>query len=339
MRVLIGSPAYPPSLGGLERIAEQIAEGLAASGDEVVVVTGTPAPAAWQDQVRVSRCPSRRAEAELVEWSDVVLHFNVSLRHLSPVLRARRPWVVSHQGRYGGPGVRARILGLVKRHALRWGAASVAASRWIAESLPVETEVIPNAYRDDLFRVLPGVERDEDLLFVGRLVSDKGVDLLVSALARSDAAGERLRLTVVGEGPERGRLAAQASSLGLSERVAIVGPRSGEDLVRTMNQHRVLVVPSRWPEPFGIVALEGLACGCRVVVSDGGGLPEAIGDCGRTFRTGDVADLARVLGEEMSGQADPTAPQLVGRHLADRRGAAIVARYRAVLSRVARDRR
>lgn len=339
MKVLIGSPAYAPSLGGLERIAEQIAEGLAASGDEVAVVTETPAPESWRDRLKVFRRPSRRTEAEIVRWSDVVLHFNVSLRHLAPVLRARRPWVVSHQGRYGGPGARARILGLAKRQALRWSAASVAASRWIAESLPVETEVIPNAYRDDLFRVLPGVTRDEDLLFVGRLVSDKGADLLVAALARSDAAGTRLRLTVVGEGPERDRLRAQAASLGLSERVAIVGPRSGEDLVRTMNQHRVLVVPSLWPEPFGIVALEGLACGCRVVVSDGGGLPEAIGDCGRTFQTGDAADLARVLGEELSGQTDATLPLLVERHLANRRGAAIAARYRAVLSRVARNRR
>jgi glycosyltransferase involved in cell wall biosynthesis len=336
VRVLIGSPAYPPSLGGLERLAEQIAEGLASAGDEVAVVTETPAPEPWRDHVKVIRCPERRQEIDLVEWSEVVLHFNVSLRHLWPVVRVGRPWVVSHQGRYGGGGPRARILGAAKRQVLRLSAASVAASRWIAESLPVETEVIPNAYRDDLFRVLPGVARDRDLLFVGRLVSDKGADLLLSALAVLRDRGSSPRLTLAGEGPEKERLRLRASELRLADRVEIAGAQVGEELVRTMNRHRVLVVPSLWPEPFGIVALEGLACGCRVVVADGGGLPEAIGPSGRTFRSGVAENLARVMAEELSGETEPPAAEVVERHLAAHRGAAIVARYRSVLSRLAR---
>ena len=52
---------------------------------------------------------------------------------------------------------------------------------------------------------------------------------------------------------------------------------------------------SRWNEPFGVVALEGIACGCVVVGSSGGGLPEAIGPCGVTFPNGDVRALAEAL--------------------------------------------
>jgi glycosyltransferase involved in cell wall biosynthesis len=62
-----------------------------------------------------------------------------------------------------------------------------------------------------------------------------------------------------------------------------------------LNQHRILVVPSRWPEPFGIVAVEAIACGCVVVGSVEGGLPEAIGPCGLTFPNGETEALAGVL--------------------------------------------
>jgi len=56
-------------------------------------------------------------------------------------------------------------------------------------------------------------------------------------------------------------------------------------------------VPSRYQEPFGIVALEGIACGCVVVGSEGGGLREAIGPCGLTFPNGDASALARCLAQ------------------------------------------
>ena len=62
-----------------------------------------------------------------------------------------------------------------------------------------------------------------------------------------------------------------------------------------LRQHNIMVVPSIWEESFGVVALEGAACGCVVLGSDGGGLPEAIGPCGTTFRRGDVSDLGSKL--------------------------------------------
>ena len=56
-----------------------------------------------------------------------------------------------------------------------------------------------------------------------------------------------------------------------------------------------MVVPSLWDEPFGIVALEGIACGCVVIGSEGGGLKDAIGSCGVTFPNGDVQALTQIL--------------------------------------------
>jgi glycosyltransferase involved in cell wall biosynthesis len=59
----------------------------------------------------------------------------------------------------------------------------------------------------------------------------------------------------------------------------------------------VILVPSRWEEPFGNVALEGMACGCIPVVSDGGGLPDAVGSAGLTFKRGDTADMVKRIRE------------------------------------------
>jgi len=56
-----------------------------------------------------------------------------------------------------------------------------------------------------------------------------------------------------------------------------------------------MAVPSRWAEPFGIVALEGIACGCAVVGTALGGLPEAIGRCGVTVPNADAPAMARAL--------------------------------------------
>jgi glycosyltransferase involved in cell wall biosynthesis len=64
------------------------------------------------------------------------------------------------------------------------------------------------------------------------------------------------------------------------------------------------VVPSRWQEPFGIVALEGIASGCVVVGSAEGGLAEAIGPCGLTFPNGNAPALAHALSRLLNDSAE-----------------------------------
>jgi len=88
----------------------------------------------------------------------------------------------------------------------------------------------------------------------------------------------------------------------MQDQVTFAGQRTGSELAALINQHRIMVVPSR-SEGFGIVALEGIACGCIVVGSDTGGLPEAIGNCGIIFRSGDVVDLSKVLMQVLADKA------------------------------------
>lgn len=298
MKVLHYSPAFLPQIGGLELNVCNIALRIQAAGHDVTVVTQTPAAEPDDLPFRVIRCPSSLELLRWTRWCDVFFQANVSLRGLWPLLLLRRPWVVSHHSWYCQSDGRIAWQDRLKRWLLRFAAASIAVSKAVAADLSTPGTpalVIPNPYRDHLFRLLPEVERTGDLLFVGRLVSDKGVDVLLDALGLLAGDGLVPRLTIVGEGPERLLLETRARSLGIASRIDFLGTRTGEELVRIMNGHRILVVPSRYQEPFGIVALEGIACGCLVVGSAGGGLGEAIGPCGLTCRNGDAADLARVL--------------------------------------------
>jgi glycogen synthase len=331
MKILIYCPVFYPSVGGLEINVARLATGLHAAGHEVILVAKTEAAGPEPYPFRVVRRPGPRELLRLVRWCDVLHQANVSLRGLWPLLFVRRPWVVSHHGWYNRPDGRRAPQDRLKRFLLRW-ATSISVSQAVADDLETPSIVIANAYRDDLFRILPEVPREGALLYLGRLVSDKGVDLLFDALGQLAERGARPRLTVVGDGPERPALEDQARRLGIAGQIQFLGSRHGEEIVRLLNAHRILVVPSRYDEPFGIVALEGIACGCLVIGSRGGGLKEAIGPCGLTFENGDARELAALL-EAALADPDRFLPrrETVAEHLAEHQSDRVVARYLDVL--------
>ncbi len=326
MKILFYSPAFLPNVGGLELNVANLAARMAKAGHEIVVVTRTAGRGADDFPFRVVRQPPPLELLRWTRWCDVFYQANISLRGLWPLLLVRRPWVVSHHSWYCRTEGHIAWQDRLKRYLLRFAAASISVSQAIADDLATPSVVIPNPYRDDLFRLLPGVARTEDLVFVGRLVSDKGVDVLLDALALLAQESLRPQLTVVGDGPERPRLEEQAARLGIAAQVDFLGTRTDAELVEILNRHRILVVPSRYREPFGIVALEGIACGCVVVGSEGGGLKDAIGPCGETFENGNAADLARVLGRrlrnpEIDEDCLRHAESHLARHTADRAAA------------------
>jgi glycogen(starch) synthase len=295
-------------------------------------VTQTPSPLG--DDARpypVVRAPGWRVLLDLVRWSDVALHNNVSLRAAWPLLLVRRPWVVVHQTWVKSGASPRGMLNRAKCAALRY-ATCVSISQAIADDFAQPSVVIPNPYDDETFLARPDIPRDRAVVFVGRLVSTKGVPDLLAALARLGTAGLRPDLTVVGSGPEEGALRRQAEALCIAEQVTFAGPLRGEALARCLARHRVLCVPSRWNEPFGVVALEGMACGCIVVGSRGGGLKDAIGPGGSTFPNGDVAALANCLTAALSHEgADAINRRAVEQHLAAHRPQAIADAYLDIL--------
>ena len=135
-------------------------------------------------------------------------------------------------------------------------------------------------------------------------------------------------LTIIGTGPEEQNLRRLTTELALDRQVSFAGQKSGAVLAEVLNRHRVLVVPSRWAEPFGIVALEGIACGCVVVGSEKGGLKEAIGPCGLTFENENVPALVEQLKRLLKDPNLQTSlRQQAAEHLAKFRADAVASAY------------
>jgi len=133
-------------------------------------------------------------------------------------------------------------------------------------------EVVPNGVASEWLAPPPEPAPDaRDILFVGRLDAQKGVDVLLRTLARPELADATARL--VGAGPDEDAYRAQAAELGLAARVRFDGFRDHAYVRACAASARLLVLPSR-AESFGMVALESMAAGLPVVASAVGGIPE-----------------------------------------------------------------
>src|SRR2546430_13578700 len=106
-------------------------------------------------------------------------------------------------------------------------------------------------------------------------------------------------MIVDGTGQELSPLRKRKQKLGIQHHVIFAGPKRGAELAEILNRHQILVVPSRYDEPFGVVALEGIACGCVVVGSSGGGVPPGLGRCGGGSFNPWTAALTMAPGSEL----------------------------------------
>ncbi len=145
--------------------------------------------------------------------------------------------------------------------------------------------------------------RDPVVLFVGRVTHEKGLDLLLDSLTRVAVAW---RLQIVGDGIGMRALRRQIAHMGVADRVDCLGWLDGDALDAAYARAAVVAVPSRWPEPFGIVGLEALARGRAVVAFAGGGIPEWLreGDGGWLAPPGDVARMAALLTRALQAPSD-----------------------------------
>jgi len=294
MKILIYSPQFYPSVGGLETVISILAHEFLYQGHEVKLVSKIRDLELKVFPFEVIRQPHPQKLLKLTSWCDIYFQGCVVLKGIWQLLIIRKPLVVTHQTWY------CRLDGSLSwqdyaKHLVTRFATNVPASYALAEKIHKPSTVIPNPYREDIFYEMPEIHRNKELVFLGRLVSDKGVDLLLDALANLKILGIIPSLTIIGSGPEEAKLRQQVKALDLASQVDFVGVKVEKELARLLNSHQILVVPSRWQEPFGVVALEVIACGCVVIGSEGGGLKEAIGPCGVTFPSGDVKSLTQTL--------------------------------------------
>ena len=169
--------------------------------------------------------------------------------------------------------------------------------------LPFEKiNVVPNGVNLNLYS---GIERDYEfrrqyaadnekiILFVGRLVYEKGIQHLIAAMPKILEKYHDSKLVIAGKGGMIDELKAQVNAMGISNKVYFTGYLNSKQVVKMYKCADVAVFPSTY-EPFGIVALEGMLSGTPVVVSDVGGLNEIVqhGENGMKSYAGNPNSLA-----------------------------------------------
>ncbi len=131
----------------------------------------------------------------------------------------------------------------------------------------VDIEVVPNGIDMHLIDGTLGADEGFDILFVGRLIKDKNVDVLLRSLKNVGEDGE-ITCGIIGEGPEKNRLIELAVQLGIENRVKFMGFMDRyEDVISYMKSSRIFVSPST-REGFGITVLEAMACGMPVITTN-----------------------------------------------------------------------
>jgi glycosyltransferase involved in cell wall biosynthesis len=292
-KILLISHKFDPDIGGIEILSEILANSYIESGYEVHLITWSGGPSTKTFSFHVIRNPSLLTIIKEHQWADLVFENNPSLRLSWPALLFKTPTIVVLQTWIARSTGEKSWQDKAKHLWLKRAFKVISCSEAVRKKTWPPSIVIKNPYQEQVFKIQQDNGRPNSFVFLGRLVSDKGADLAISAISKiiSNDVFDDISLTIVGNGPERQELENDVLSLKLNEKITFLGALKGESLVTCLNRHKFLIVPSMWEEPFGIVALEGMACGCIPIVSDGGGLPEAIGNAGLTFKRGDVNSL------------------------------------------------
>lgn len=174
-----------------------------------------------------------------------------------------------------------------------------AAQVWRAKGFTKPLAVIPQ-FGVDPALFSPPEKRSRSgnvhVAYIGRLVHEKGVDLLLEALGPLE---EPWRATILGSGPSAAELKAQAANLGIGGAVTFRDAVPSTAMPAIYQDVDILVLPSRkrrnWAEQFGRVLIEAMASGTAVVGSETGEIPYVIGEAGLTFPEEDVAALRSAL--------------------------------------------
>lgn len=302
MKIVLLSYAFSPGVGGIETVSKLLVDGFRARGHEVIVVTHTPAaPRIAESDEHVLRRPSALKLLAALRWSDAVVQSNVSIGLAWPLElgMVKRPWVVVNHTPISRPSGKRTWRDHLKMASLA-RAHVYAVSEYLRSVTLKNSRIMRNPYDVTSFytgAVSDMVARDRELLFVGRVVRAKGLDVLIEALHLLKQRGQRFRLSIAGDGDERSMLEARVVQLGMSDQVEWLGIVKGKQLGDVMRRHVVVVLPSRPepPEALPLVPLESIACGCLVIASRQGGLPESVGPCGLLVEPEDPEALADAI--------------------------------------------
>lgn len=299
MNILVFSTVFHPAIGGLENQTLILLKEFIKNGHTVKVITDQKQHLPTND-FEIYDSPGLLKKIRLFFWCNAYYMPNISLKGVwlllfNPILLQRKKWIISHNDFYLENRVSLKTR--LKRFLIKFASGNISVSSSVAGYINTDSTVIYNAYDDSVFKLYPEEPRIYDVVFLGRLVSQKGCDVLIKAFGKLE---QPYTLNIIGDGPEKTKLKHLVQESGLRNSVKFLGTIRGTELARMLNRHKVLVVPSASSEGFGMVVLEGMACGCKLVASNAAGLVEAVNSFGKIFEMNDVNELAGILSKELA---------------------------------------
>lgn len=326
LKVLLYSHYFYPALGGLETVSLTLAEGFTGKGIDCKVVTISKSNGSREFPFQVIRNPGNKEQIQLVKWADVVLFNGASLALQPWVLLYGKPFVWVHVGYQVScidglgwvNGVQAPIepfksfIYHTKQKGLGWGikqavklclrrffakylvTKNIAITNWMSTMQPLPRQVhIYNPFPINQFLASSNDRPEYDFIYLGRIVSEKGISTLLKAFAIViEKNVEPAKLLMIGDGQWMNRMQQLAKDLNIDQYINFAGKKSGKELVDGVATGRIAIIPSEWYEPMGGVALELMAADKNLIVSESGGLKECVGDVGLTFPNGNHEALA-----------------------------------------------
>jgi glycogen(starch) synthase len=290
MRVVFSAYGFLPDVGGVSTTVAILARAFADAGHDVTVVTLSDGPIDGYGY-RVVRRPDLLALFRLYREADLLILANLALRLIYPLLFMRRDYALQHHSesafRLGfSPADLARRL-------VRDRATHFMTSEYIGRQSGFARYVVTPPFPDsDLLvgGVVKPIGERKDALFVGRVEPEKGVLWFCERWDRVRRILGVDKLRIVGAGSATGTIEDKLRS-GEWRNIELVGSLPRAETAREMAGASYIFVPSLWREPFGAVALEGIAAGAIAVVSDRGGLTEAGGQLAFYFDPDDDAQF------------------------------------------------
>jgi glycogen(starch) synthase len=322
MRVVIWTDAFLPEIGGMEVFCLRLVRSLREKGHECLIVADRQEMGHLGQQV-YDTIPvlgtaffyaTRRNDLALLrrqheECARVMSDFNPDVIHLNGVTRSVLGFVVQQRNRR-----RPTVLTLHDHSLFRLPGGinasllhNVDALAAISESVQAHMLERDPKLAGKMSTILNSVPEPKlppaplpfppRLLAYGRIIHDKGFDLAIKAFARIAPLFPAATLTIAGHGAEVVNLQKFATETGFADRIHFSGWIHPDKIPEMINAHSLIIMPSRWKEPFGLVALETAQMGRPIVASRIGGIPEIVVDgvTGQLFEADNVDSLTEAL--------------------------------------------
>jgi glycosyltransferase involved in cell wall biosynthesis len=190
---------------------------------------------------------------------------------------------------------------------------SVCLMDWTRKNLGVnDVSLLPN-FAETEQEPASNPPQENTLLFIGKLVEQKGVDVLIKALAKVRSVIPDIRLKIVGSGPEEQTLKKLAEDIQASELITFTGKLSNAQVMKEIDDALCVIIPSKYVENCSMVGIEAMSRGKVIIASNIGGLPDLVDDniSGFLVRPNDPEDLSKKIISIM--QNDSLASQMGAR--------------------------